>query len=218
LLPKLASTPCLKVVVAITSPIAFEMLNKSTIVHTSLGVARAFSIETSLDTHLAIAVTQDDAHKVADLGCEILICQPASPASLAAAIEKSKPCDLVAIHDSQRPLTRTTQFHRTVEGLIGDVDAVRPAAAFTETLKAVTPDEVIERTIDRTSMQRISSPEMIRFSAIDFQADTSTWFVPIKGDAKTSTVEADPESLRVNSAAEIALMESFVHWQQSIAR
>ena len=211
-------TPSLKVVVAITSPIAFELLDKTSILHTTFGVARAFTIETSINTDLAVAVTEGDAHRVADFGCEILVCDPNSPASLAAALKTSKPFDLVSIHDSQRPLTRTTQFHRTVEGLIGDVDAVRPAAAFTETLKAVTGDDMIERTIDRTSMLRISTPEMIRYSAIDFAGTASTWFVPLKASAKTATVDADPESLRVNSAAEIALMESFVHWQQTIAQ
>jgi hypothetical protein len=211
-------TPSLKVVVAITSPIAFELLDKTSILHTTFGVARAFTVETSINTDLAVAVTQGDAHRVADFGCEILVCDPNSPASLAAALKTSKPFDLVSIHDSQRPLTRTTQFHRTVEGLIGDVDAVRPAAAFTETLKAVTGDDMIERTIDRTSMLRISTPEMIRNSAIDFAGSASTWFVPLKSDAKCATVDADPESLRVNSAAEIALMESFVHWQQTIAQ
>jgi len=211
-------TPSLKVVVAITSPIAFELLNKTSILQTSFGVARAFTVETSINTHLAVAVSDGDAHRVADLGCEILICNPNSPASLAAALKTAKPFDLVSIHDSQRPLTRTTQFHRTVEGLIGDVDAVRPASAFTETLKAVTGDDMIERTIDRTSMLRISTPEMIRYSAIDFAGSTSTWFVPLHAGAKTATVDADPESLRVNSAAEIVLMESFVHWQQTIAQ
>jgi hypothetical protein len=211
-------TPSLKVVVAITSPIAFELLDKTSILHTTFGVARAFTVETSINTDLAVAVSEVDAHRVADFGCEILVCDPNSPASLAAALKTSKPFDLVSIHDSQRPLTRTTQFHRTVEGLIGDVDAVRPAAAFTETLKAVTPDEMIEKTIDRASMLRISSPEMIRYSAIDFAGSASTWFVPLKSDAKCATVDADPESLRVNSAAEIALMESFVHWQQTIAQ
>jgi hypothetical protein len=210
--------PSLKVVVAITSPIAFELLNKTSILHTTFGVARAFTIETSINSHLAVAVTEGDAHRVADFGCEILVCHPNSPASLAAALKIAKPFDLVSIHDSQRPLTRTTQFHRTVEGLLGDVDAVRPAAAFTETLKAVTGDDMIERTIDRTSMLRISTPEMIRYSAIDFAGSASTWFVPLQAAAKTATVDADPESLRVNSAAEIALMESFVHWQQTIAQ
>ena len=208
------STPSLKVVVAVTSPIAFETLNKNSIVHTSFGIARAFSIETSLDTHLAIAVSADDAHKVSDLQCEILICEPNSPASLAAALKDSKPCDLVAIHDSQRPLTRTNQFHRTVEGLIGDVDAVRPAAAFTETLKAVTPDQMIERTIDRTSMQRISTPEMIRFSAIDFDSQSSTWFVPLVNGAKIATVDADAASARINTEKEIELMSYLLDWNK----
>ena len=200
---------------AVTSPIAFENLNHKTILHTSFNVARAFSVETGIKTQLAVAT--DNQSQIQGLDCEVLICDPNNPASLAAAIKASTPTDLVAIHDSQRPLTRTTQFHRAIEALIGDVDAVRPVSEFTETLKAVNADATIERTIDRTSMQRVSTPEVIRFSAIDFDAKESTWFVPIKADAKISTVDADPESLRVNSLAEITLMESFVHWQQTVA-
>ena len=94
---------------------------------------------------------------------------------------------------------------------------MRPVSEFTETLKAVNSDATIERTIDRTSMQRVSTPEVMRFSAIDFGGNVSTWFVPLKADAKISSVDADPESLRVNSLAEITLMESFVHWQQTVA-
>ena len=200
---------------SVTSPIAFENLNNKTILHTSFNIARAFSVETGIKTQLAIAT--DKQSDIDGLDCEVLICDPNNPASLAAAIKASIPTDLVAIHDSQRPLTRTTQFHRAIEALIGDVDAVRPVSEFTETLKAVNADATIERTIDRTSMQRVSTPEVIRFSAIDFDAKESTWFVPLKADAKISTVDADPESLRVNSLAEITLMESFVHWQQTVA-
>ena len=209
------STPSLKVIVAVTSPIAFENLGNKTILHTSFNIARAFSVETGIKTQLAIATSNQTG--IDGLDCEVLICEPNNPASLAAAIKASTPTDLVAIHDSQRPLTRTTQFHRAIEALIGDVDAVRPVSEFTETLKAVNSDATIERTIDRTSMQRVSTPEVIRFSAIDFDGQESTWFVPLKANAKISTVDADPESLRVNSLAEITLMESFVHWQQTVA-
>ena len=208
------SNTSLKVIVAVTSPIAFENLNHKTILHTSFNIARAFSVETGIKTQLAVAT--DNQSQIQGLDCEVLICDPNNPASLAAAIKASTPTDLVAIHDSQRPLTRTTQFHRAIEALIGDVDAVRPVSEFTETLKAVNAYATIERTIDRTSMQRVSTPEVIRFTAIDFDAKESTWFVPIKADAKISTVDADPESLRVNSLAEITLMESFVHWQQTV--
>jgi len=200
------STPSLKVVVAVTSPIAFQPLLQESILNAALLTARAFTTETGIPAHLAIATL--DATKVAHFGCEILECDPNQPGALAAAIKGAAQCDLVAIHDSQRPLTRTTQFHRALAALIAGVDAVRPASAFTETLKVVNADATIERTIERTSMLRIATPEIIRFSAIDFAGSSSTWFVPLKTDAKQATVAADPESFRVNSLAEIALAQT----------
>lgn len=200
---------------AVTSPIAFEPLINKSILHAAFNVARAFSIQTGISTHLAIATS--DPNRMSEFDCEILDCDPQNPWEFARAIKSSAPCDLVAIHDSQRPLTRTTQFHRTIEALIGGLDAVRPASAFTETLKAISEDGNILHTVDRSSMLRISTPEVIRFSAIDFDATTSTWFLPLKFDAQCATVDADPESLRVNSIEEISLLESFVHWQQNVA-
>jgi len=209
------NSPTLKVVVAVTSPAAFELLNKNSILAATFSVVRAFTVETGITTHLAIAL--EDPTRAAEFNCEVLVCNPNDPKALAQTIKNSTPCDLVAIHDSQRPLTRTVQFHRVLEALIGDVQAVRPAGAFTETLKQVSDQGTIERTIDRTSMLRISTPEIIYYSAIDFNGAESTWFLPLKSDVKSTHVEADPESLRVNSVAEVGLMESFVHWQQSIA-
>jgi hypothetical protein len=55
-------------------------------------------------------------------------------------------------------------------------------------------------------MKRTSTPELIRHNAIDIKA-TSTWFVPIKADAHIATVDADPESARINSEKEIELMK-----------
>jgi hypothetical protein len=88
-----------------------------------------------------------------------------------------------------------------------NIDAVRPASAFTETLKSITQDQYIDGTIDRNSMKRISTPELIRYSAIDFDGVSSTWFVPLKVDARITTVDADPESARINSEKEIDLMK-----------
>ncbi len=210
-------TPSLKVIVAVTSPVAFEDFNGSTLFKASFSTAKAFTIETSIDTHLTVAITEGLEHKLPDLPYEIMLCDPLNPVSFASAIEKSRKCDLVAIHDAQRPLTRTNQFHQVLEALVGNLDAVRPAASFTDTLKVVGLDQIIEKTVKRKSVLQISTPEIFRFEAIDFQARASTWFVPLVDIARTATVEAEPESFRVNSLSEIALMESFVHWQKSIA-
>jgi hypothetical protein len=55
-------------------------------------------------------------------------------------------------------------------------------------------------------MMRISTPEIIRYSAIDFDSQESTWFVPTKKSAKLATIEADADSARVNSEKEMELM------------
>lgn len=209
------STPSLKVVVAITSPIAFQSIGTTTVAKESLLVAQSFIDNNKLNAHLSIAVPEENAHHFSQFDAELLICDPNLPSSLATALKNATSFDIVIIHDSQRPLTDIAQFNRVIEALIGDIDGARPATAFTETLKVLNNDQSIDRTIDRNSMLRISTPEVIRFNAIDFAATQSTWFVPLMTWAKTTTVESDPASLRINSVAEIALLESLIKWKQT---
>jgi 2-C-methyl-D-erythritol 4-phosphate cytidylyltransferase len=199
------STPSLKVVVAITSPIAFHQLKNQTILHTCLQAAQSL-VASVAGAHLAIAGTATDLAKVADIDCEKIVCDPNKPTELAAALKSTTTAELVMIHDCQRPLTGLAQFEGVYAALNADVDAVRPVSPFTETLKSITADNFIEQTIDRNSMMRISTPELIRYSAIDFDAAASTWFVPIKKSAKLATVDADTDSARINSEKEIELM------------
>ena len=189
---------------AITSPIAFHQLKIQTILHTCVQSAKAFVASVS-GAHLAIAGSATDLAKVADIDCEKIVCDPNKSGELAGALRGAQ-VDLVMIHDSQRPLTNQAQFERVYAALNADVDAVRPVSPFTETLKSIDADNFIDQTIDRTSMMRISSPELIRFSAIDFDSQESTWFVPLNKSAKLATVEADPDSARINSEKEIELM------------
>ena len=94
------------------------------------------------------------------------------------------------------------------------IDAVRPVSPFTETLKSIDASNFIDETIDRNSMMRVSTPELIRYSAIDFGAAASTWFVPLTQIAKTAIVEADPDSARINSEKEIELMSYLLDWNK----
>ena len=206
-------TPSLKVVVAITSPIAFHQLKNQTILSTCIESAQGFVA--SVDgAHLAIAGTTEDLAKVADIDCEKFVCNPNQPAELAAALKSSTPADLVMIHDALRPLTQQAQFERVYSALTGDIDALRPVSPFTETLKSINTDNFIDQTIDRNSMMRISTPELIRYSAIDFNAKASTWFIPLISSAKTGAVAADPESARINSEKEIELMSYLLDWNK----
>ena len=206
-------TPSLKVVVAITSPIAFHQLKNQTILHTCVQSAQAF-VQSINGAQLAIAGSASDLAKAADIDCEKIECDPNDPASFAAALKSAAPAESVMIHDSQRPLTSLAQFERVYAALSADIDAVRPVSPFTETLKSITSDGFIDQTIDRTSMMRVSTPQLIRSSAIDYSASDSTWFVPLNTSAKTATVDADPDSARINSEKEIELMSYLLDWNK----
>jgi len=202
-------TPSLKVVVAITSPIAFQTLKNQSVLHTCLKTAQEFVSQYGSSAHLAIAGSTEDLAQVADVECEKIQCDPNN---LVASLPNATPAELLMIHDSQRALTKVTQFQRVLAGLTPGIDAVRPVSAFTETLKSINADQFIEGTIDRNSMKRTSTPELIRNSAIDLKGASSTWFVPIKADAKIATVDADLESARINSEKEIELMKHLLDW------
>jgi 2-C-methyl-D-erythritol 4-phosphate cytidylyltransferase len=206
-------TPSLKVVVAITSPIAFHQLKNQTILSTCIQSAQNFVASVS-GAQLSIAGTVNDLAQVADIDCEKLVCDPTQPGELSTAIKNAAPAELVMIHDSQRPLTQQAQFERVYAGLTTDIDAVRPVSPFTETLKSINAHQFIEQTIDRTSMMRISTPELIRYSAIDFDSKSSTWFVPLNSDAKTAVVDADANSARINTEKEIELMGYLLDWNK----
>jgi hypothetical protein len=206
------STPSLKVVVVITSPIAFHQLKNQTILSTCIKSAQGF-VASITGAHLAIVGSVADLAKVADIDCEKIVCDPNQPGELAGALRGAE-VDLVMIHDSQRPLTNQAQFERVYAALVTGIDAVRPVSPFTETLKSIDASNFIDETIDRNSMMRVSTPELIRHSAIDFDADASTWFVPLAKFAKTAVVEADPDSARINSEKEIELMNYLLDWKK----
>ena len=197
---------------AITSPIAFHQLKNQTILSTCIKSAQGF-VATINGAHLAIAGIAADLGKVSDIDCEKIVCDPNKPGDLADALRGAE-VDLVMIHDSQRPLTNQAQFERVYAALVSGIDAVRPVSPFTETLKSIDASNFIDETIDRNSMMRVSTPELIRYSAIDFGAVASTWFVPLTKNAKTAVVEADPDSARINSEKEIELMSYLLDWNK----
>ena len=128
--------PKLSVIVTVGSPVVYQSLDGENLLTAALSAAYAFCKETSLPNKLYVAASDIDVVREAtkDLTFEFSEIK-AEPNQLASAI-KDLDFEMVAIHDAQRPLTRSAQFHRTLEGLFG-CDAVRPTMAFTETLKAI---------------------------------------------------------------------------------
>jgi 2-C-methyl-D-erythritol 4-phosphate cytidylyltransferase len=216
------ATSRIKLLLAITSPIAFLKLNSSDLISHAISVAESFCVENGSHTHLTIAAPSDLMERVRkccaqmQVQPELLEVDPLDTSALASALASSKEFEILGIHDAQRPLTRTAQFHRVLGALVGGAGAARPDMAFTETLKIINDEGVLVRTVDRNSIRRLSTPEFYQKSAIDFSGQTSTWFVPLVPGTITTEVETDPESLRANTSAEVELLEALLHWQQKV--
>jgi hypothetical protein len=118
---------------------------------------------------------------------------------------KNREFDLVVIHDELVPLVSSEQMQRTFDE-IGQFAAIRPTMAFTETIKSVDSNHRLNQTIDREKVRRISSPEVIKKSAIDFDGEITTWSVPLIAGAETSQIESNPAGMRVNNLAEIKML------------
>lgn len=204
------SLPSLCVVLAVTSDTALLHLGGIPILVRSCNI-----LDTSLPSHAVfIAVSPEHASRVRTLldaradRYEFIICQPSEPQSLAEALElRYGTVDAVMIHDASRPLTPDAQFEGVLAALKDDTDAVRPAVPFTETLKILGQDAIIKETLDRSTVLRISTPELIRVTAIDRDGPDCGWFLPLKEGARTVHIEGSPEGSRINTPADRDLME-----------
>lgn len=205
-----ANNPSICVVLAVTSDSAFLNLG---------GVPNLIRAFESLTTFLTagkiiVATTAKDAPALRELlesrnaPFELLILPSFNPPNLAQSLESHLgKVQAVVIHDASRPLTSKAQFEGVLTAFNNETDAVRPAMAFTETLKIVGENLVIRQTLDRNTVLRISTPELIRVSAIDFAGPDGGWFLPLKKGARTMHIEGSPDGLRINTAEDRDLME-----------
>lgn len=209
----------LRLVLAVTSPTALLEVNKTPSLIRAIHGLQSFWPTLPL----TVAVASNNSPAVYEIlgkyriSHEFLVCNTTHPADFAASLApECQICDALLIHDASRPLTNADELARIFEAFTDGVDAVRPAITFTETLKILEPNSaVIRETLDRTSVKRISTPELIRTSKIDLKGKDQGWFLPLEKGARIEYVEGSPEGLRVNSEAERDLLESFLHWRQT---
>jgi 2-C-methyl-D-erythritol 4-phosphate cytidylyltransferase len=200
----------MKWIVAVTSPTAFLKVGQTPGI--DLAIENLKSMGASLP--LTVAVNQEQSEALGyflgnqKLDVVVLICDPSDPHSFAEALVPH--CinfDALLFHDASRPLTTREQFEHVLAAFNDETDAVRPAMAFTETLKILDANSVIKKTLERSTVLRISTPELIRVSAIDVKGTDCGWFLPLRKEARTFHVEGSPEGLRINTLEDRDLME-----------
>jgi len=125
--------------------------------------------------------------------------------------------DPVIVHDAARPLVRPQDFQAALDELERHgCDAVIAAAPVADTIKQVGADGVVARTLDRSSLWAVQTPQVFRRAALEAAlgaaddvlaaATDDAWLVERAGG--TVRVIASPrENLKVTTASDLQVAE-----------
>jgi 2-C-methyl-D-erythritol 4-phosphate cytidylyltransferase len=125
--------------------------------------------------------------------------------------------DPVLVHDAARPLLTVELAQACLDALgARDLDAAIAAAAVTDTIKEAGADRVVSRTLDRSRLWAIQTPQAFRREALERALGQPDDVVAAATDdaalvealgGRVGIVEAPRENLKVTTPLDLALAE-----------
>ena len=119
----------------------------------------------------------------------------------------------VVVHDAARPLTPPELFRACLEQL-GRFDAAIAAAPVTDTVKEVGPNNVVQRTLDRSRLWAVQTPQAFRRDALEralavspdmlAKATDDAWLVEAQG-GRVVVVESSPANIKVTTPFDLSV-------------
>jgi 2-C-methyl-D-erythritol 4-phosphate cytidylyltransferase len=116
-------------------------------------------------------------------------------ASVRNALSAAPEARTVVVHDAARPLVTLELVESCLAALMG-VDGVTAAAPVTDTIKQAYPDGTVERTLDRSRLWAVQTPQVFRADALRRALEVSDEVLAAATD-DASLVEAAGGSVRV---------------------
>jgi 2-C-methyl-D-erythritol 4-phosphate cytidylyltransferase len=123
--------------------------------------------------------------------------------------------DVVLVHDAARPLLTPELVEACLAGLAG-FDAVVAAAPVVDTIKDAGPDFVVRRTLDRSSLWAVQTPQVFRRPVLERALAQSDEVLAVATDdaglveamgGTVGVVPAPPGNLKVTRRVDLRLVE-----------
>jgi 2-C-methyl-D-erythritol 4-phosphate cytidylyltransferase len=121
----------------------------------------------------------------------------------------------VVVHDAARPLVEPELFSRTLAAL-DDADCAVAAARVSDTVKEAGPDGRVVRTLDRSRLWAIQTPQAFRRAALERALDVGddvlaaatddAWLVERTGGS-VRVVESSPANLKVTTPHDLQVAD-----------
>jgi 2-C-methyl-D-erythritol 4-phosphate cytidylyltransferase len=125
--------------------------------------------------------------------------------------------DPVLVHDAARPLVTAELAQACLDALDArDLDAAIAAAPVTDTIKEAGADQVVARTLDRSRLWAIQTPQAFRREALERALDQPGEVLAAATDdaalvealgGRVGIVEAPRENLKITTPLDLALAE-----------
>jgi len=136
--------------------------------------------------------------------------------SVRAALDAA-PGDPVIVHDAARPLVRAEDFQAALDELARHgCDAVIAAAPVTDTIKEVAADGAVTRTLDRSVLWAVQTPQVFRRAALEralaapddvlAAATDDAWLVE-RGGGTVRVIASPPGNLKITTPDDLRVAE-----------
>jgi 2-C-methyl-D-erythritol 4-phosphate cytidylyltransferase len=123
---------------------------------------------------------------------------------------------VVLVHDAARPLVDDGVIERVLEPLAEGYDGVVPGLPLADTVKRV-EGGIVKETVDRSSLVTVQTPQAFTATAIrgayrgdDPVAATDCASLVEAAGGRIRVVAGDPRLLKITTAADLALVESWL--------
>ena len=137
-------------------------------------------------------------------------------ASVRNALAAAPEATTVVVHDAARPLVTRELVERCIGALMG-VDGAIAAAPVTDTIKEAYPDGTVERTLDRSRLWAVQTPQVFRADALRRALDVDEATLAAATDdaslveaagGSVRVVEARAENIKVTTTADLRRAEA----------
>ena len=140
---------------------------------------------------------------------------PSRSASVRLALAAAPEATVVVVHDAARPLVTAALVRRCVEALDG-VDAAIAAAPVTDTVKEAGPDGRVARTLDRSALWAVQTPQVFVASALRRALDVGEEALAAATDdaalveaagGSVRLVEAPPGNIKITRPVDLVIAD-----------
>jgi 2-C-methyl-D-erythritol 4-phosphate cytidylyltransferase len=140
-------------------------------------------------------------------------------ASVRNALEAAPEATTVVVHDAARPLVQRDLVERCLAALEPGVDGAIAAARMTDTVKEAGPDRRVLRTLDRSVLWAIQTPQVFRADvlrralardemALAAATDDASLVEEMGGTVRV--VDAPPENIKVTRETDLRVVEALL--------